>query len=98
MDGPITKCTDATFCLEIVELRGGNVEGEWGLWIRDLEGNWTLADTFELKGTSAEVELHFEPRISFDAWACLCHCLGEYWDFSYSTWNESYTTMEYRGE
>ena len=42
LDNPVNNCTSLTFIIEIYELKSGNVYGEWGLWLRDLEGNWNL--------------------------------------------------------
>lgn len=93
----VEKCYALTLCLRINELTAGNVLGEWGFYIRDLSGQWHLADTFTLDGDYVEAHLEFDEPISFDAWACPCHVLGDYWNFSFSVWLENATVFEYTG-
>lgn len=93
----VEKCYSLTLCLRINELAAGNVLGEWGFYIRDLNGQWHLADTFTLDGDYVEAHLEFDEPISFDAWACPCHVLGDYWSFSFSVWLENATVFEYTG-
>ena len=93
----VEKCYSLTLCLRINELTAGNVLGEWGFYIRDLSGQWHLADTFILDGDYVEAHLEFDEPISFDAWACPCHVLGDYWNFSFSVWLENATVFEYTG-
>ena len=82
----IYYCSSVIINLEIIELRAGNVQGEWGFYVRDVYGNWKLADTFELIGDSARAIVTFEEPVSFDAWACPCHVLGSSWDFNFAVW------------
>lgn len=82
----IEKCYSLTLCLQIDTYSYGNIKGEWGFYIRDLDGAWHLADTFTLSGDRVEARFEFDEPISFDAWACPCHVLGNGWNFSYSSW------------
>ncbi len=84
----VRNCTSIAVNLEITELRAGNVQGEWGFYVRDLNGTWHLADTFELNGNSTRAVIVFDEPMDFDAWACPCHVLGNYWDFNFSVWLE----------
>lgn len=93
----VEKCYALTLCLRINELTAGNVLGEWGFYIRDLNGQWHLADTFNLAGDYVEAHFEFDEPISFDAWACPCHVLGDYWSFSFSVWLQDATVFEYIG-
>ena len=93
----VEKCYSLTLCLRINELTAGNVLGEWGFYIRDLSGEWHLADTFDLAGDYVEAHLEFDEPISFDAWACPCHVLGDNWSFSFSVWLQDATVFEYTG-
>lgn len=93
----IEKCYSITLCLRINELIAGNVMGEWGFYIRDLNGQWHLADTFVLDGDYIEAHFDFDEPISFDAWACPCHVLGDNWSFSFSVWIQDATVFEYIG-
>lgn len=93
----VEKCYSLTLCLRINELTAGNVLGEWGFYIRDLSGEWHLADTFNLAGDYVEAHFEFDEPISFDAWACPCHVLGDYWSFSFSVWLQDATVFEYGG-
>lgn len=98
LSAPLTNCNAITVCVEINELISGNIEGEWGLWVRQLDGEWILAGTFDLEGASAYARLEFDRPISFDAWTCPCHCLGDYWNFSLSTWLQDATQFHYTWE
>ena len=89
----IEKCYSLTLCLRINEYSYGNIEGEWGFYIRDLDGAWHLADTFILSGDYVEAHFEFDEPISFDAWACPCHVLGNNWNFSYSSWLQDITVF-----
>ena len=93
----VEKCYSLTLCLRINELTAGNVLGEWGFYIRDLSGEWHLADIFNLSGDYVEAHFEFEEPISFDAWACPCHVLGDNWNFSFSVWLQDATVFEYIG-
>ena len=88
MHQSVRNCTSIAVNLEITELRAGNVQGEWGFYVRDLNGTWHLADTFELNGNSTRAVIVFDEPMDFDAWACPCHVLGNYWDFNFSVWLE----------
>lgn len=77
-------------------MKAGNVHGEWGFYIRDLEGIWHLVDTFVLENDYTEARIEFDEPLSFDAWACPCHELGDYWDFNFSVWLQDATVLEYR--
>ena len=93
----VEKCYSLTLCLRIDELNAGNVFGEWGFYIRDLKGKWHLADTFNLASDYVEAHFEFDEPISFDAWACPCHALGDYWNFSFSVWLKDATVFKYDG-
>jgi len=93
----VEKCYSLTLCLRINELTAGNVLGEWGFYIRDLSGEWHLADTFNLAGDYVEAHFEFDEPISFDAWACPCHVLGDNWSFSFSVWLQDATVFEHNG-
>lgn len=93
----VYNCTSVTVNLEITELRKGNVQGEWGFYVRDVHGKWSLADTFELEGDSSRFVVTFEEPISFDAWACPCHVLGDSWDFNFSVWLSDPKVFHYSG-
>ena len=93
-DLKIEQCYSLTLCLRITEYSYGNVEGEWGFYIRDLNGTWHLADTFTLSGDYIEAHFEFDEPISFDAWACPCHVLGYSWGFSYSAWLQDVMVFE----
>lgn len=93
----VQKCTSVAINLEITELRSRNVHGEWGFYIRDLDENWHLVDPFELNGDSVRVVIPFEEPTDFDAWACPCHVLGDYWDFNFSVWLDDAKVFHYEG-
>ena len=95
LNAPIKECYSVTLCLRIDELISGNIEGEWGFYIRDLNGKWHLADTFILDGNYVEAHLDFNEPVSFDAWACPCHVLGDSWSFSFTLWLANSTVFEY---
>lgn len=95
---PLLKCKEITTCVNINYLESGNVEGEWGLWLRQLSGEWILAGTFALEGRSAEAHLEFDQPISFDAWTCLCHCLGNSWNFNCQIWLQDASQFHYAWE
>mgnify|MGYP004642408987 CR=1 FL=1 len=90
----IEKCYSLTLHLEIKQYSYGNIEGEWGFYIHDLNGEWHLADSFILSGNQAEVHFEFDKPISFDLWACPCHCLGSDWSFSYAAWLHNIRVFE----
>ena len=89
----IEKCYSLTLCLQIDTYSYGNIKGEWGFYIRDLDGAWHLADTFTLSEDYVEAHFEFDEPISFDAWACPCHVLGNGWNFSYSSWLQDVTVF-----
>jgi len=93
----IKECYSITLCLRIHELIEGNVLGDWGFYIRDLNGQWHLADTFVLAGDYVEAHFEFDVPISFDAWLCPCHAHGDSWNFSFSVWLQDATVFEYNG-
>lgn len=80
----VENCISLNYQLEISNLSKGNVFGEWGFYIRDLEGNWQLTNTFNVNNLSISEEITFDVPVSFDAFAVHCHCLGDDWSFSYS--------------
>lgn len=88
MDAPVQNCTSITVCIEIDPLISGTVIGEWGFYIRDLDCNWSLAETFNLAELSQKTVLEFDKPISFDAWVCPCHVLGDSWNFGFNAWLE----------
>lgn len=90
----IEKCYSLILHLEIKQYSYGNIEGEWGFYIHDLNGEWHLADSFILSGNQAEVYFEFDEPISFDLWACPCHCLGSDWSFSYAAWLRNIRVFE----
>lgn len=90
----IEKCVSLTLCLRINAYSYGNIEGEWGFYVHDLEGKWYLADTFILSGDYIEAHFKFDEPVSFDEWACPCHVLGSGWSFSYSAWLQDITVFE----
>ena len=90
----IEKCVSLTLCLRINAYSYGNIEGEWGFYVHDLEGKWYLADTFILSGDYIEAHFKFDEPVSFDEWACPCHVLGSGWSFNYSAWLQDITVFE----
>lgn len=58
-----------------------------------MDGAWHLADTFTLSEDYVEAHFEFDEPISFDAWACPCHVLGNGWNFSYSSWLQDVTVF-----
>ena len=97
LDSKIKQCYSLTLCLRITEYSYGNIEGEWGFYIRDLGGTWHLADTFTLSGNYVEAHFEFDEPISFDAWACPCHVLGYSWSFSYAAWLQDVMVFKHSG-
>lgn len=97
LDRPVHNCTSVAINLDIIELRSGNVQGEWGFYVRDLDGVWSLADTFELCGNSSRAVITFKEPINFDAWACPCHVLGDSWDFNFAVWLDDAKVIHYEG-
>ena len=91
----VERCYSITLCVRIDELIAGNVLGEWGFYIRDLDGHWHPADTFNLDGDYVEAHFEFDEPISFNAWACPCHVLGDYWNFYFSAWLQDATIFKY---
>ena len=94
LSSKIEKCYSLTLCLQITDYSHGNINGEWGFYIRDLNGTWHLADTFTLSGKYVKAHFEFDEPISFDAWGCPCHVLGYSWSFSYSAWLEDVTVFK----
>ena len=83
---PLIDCVSITINTEISNLTDGNVIGQWGFYIRDLNGRWKLAGVYYLDSFSESNTITFSSPESFDAWTCPCHCLGDSWSFSYSIW------------
>jgi hypothetical protein len=81
--------------VEIGEVISGNVYGEWGLYIRDLNGNWHLADVFIVDDDHTCATLSLEGPVSFDAWTCPCLVLGDSWNFYLSMWLENADVFVY---
>ncbi len=82
----VTDCVSITINLNVSNLTDGNVYGEWGFWVHDLDGNWFLAEVFNYTGGTTTATLEFDNPISFDMILVPCHVLGDSWSFSYSIW------------
>ena len=83
---PVKDCVSITINLNVSNLTDGNVYGEWGFWVHDLNGNWFLAEVFNYAGGTTTATLEFDNPISFDMILVPCHVLGDSWSFSYSIW------------
>ena len=79
---PLSNCSQVSIHMEISDLTSGNVIGEWGLYVRTLDGVWIYAGPYTLHSLYEEVTFRFDSPVSFDAYATLCHCLGDSWSFS----------------
>lgn len=97
MDKPVVDCVSATLHLSVTDRTSGNLD-QWGIYLRDLQGNWELATVFDLKmRNSAEgetdVTISFSEPYSFDAYACLCHSLEWDWGFSFNPYFTRITVL-----
>jgi hypothetical protein len=54
---------------EFVELNGGSPDGEWQGYVRNLEGEWILVGSCQMKDGIATLEAELEEPIAFDAFA-----------------------------
>lgn len=86
LNTPIENCRSVQVNLTINRLTEGNVMGEWGFYVRDLQGKWRMLETFNVESFKTCTKFTFESPVSFDAWTCHCHCLGDSWNFSFTLW------------
>lgn len=97
MDKPVVDCASLTLHLSVTDRTSGNLD-QWGLYLRDLNGNWTLACVFDLNMQTptegdTEITLQFSEPFSFDAYACLCHSLEWDWGFSFNPYFTRITVL-----